>query len=207
MNNFRAHFLSCVALLLVATGCAGVSPAIPLNSERIEARFGSYGVEILEQNAARRVTCLYSGSGAARRCRTLAIVRFADPPPAPLVDELADIRAGASLGATLAAGGWRVEKVNRYLGEIAADSAIAHSAVAYFSPIEATGLAVHIYDLNARRGAERLPVAALLEIHDPAYLGAGDVQKIYDPLPDEALSGADLEAWRAELRRIPAPPR
>jgi hypothetical protein len=66
------------ALLLAAQGAAArAQDRELLNSERIAAAFGSYGVEVVEQDSQVRVSNLFSGAGAGRVCRTFAVVRFA----------------------------------------------------------------------------------------------------------------------------------
>ena len=201
---FRNVFLGLLISALVAA-CAAREPSLPLNSERIEARFGSYGVDILEQNSSRRVTCLYSGVGPDRRCRTLAIVRFEDPAPAPLREPLRQIREGASLGATLSAAGWRVEKVNRHLGAARIENLPV--VAGYFPAAGTDSFALHIYDLNARNGRNGdtvLTVAQLLEVHDPAYLDDSELLQIYADLPQKPLPDTALDAWLNELSSIPA---
>ena len=65
----------------IALALAGQTPGQPagrelLNSERIAAAFGSYGVEVLEQDEQVRVSNLFSGAGQDKTCRTFAIVRY-----------------------------------------------------------------------------------------------------------------------------------
>ena len=96
-----------LAVLLLNGACAGVSE---LNSERIRRLYGSYGVEILAQNETLRVTNLYSQADDVTTCRTLAIVRFAPGAERHFPHAHAAIRAGASLGETLAKRGWQLEK-------------------------------------------------------------------------------------------------
>jgi len=45
-----------------------------LNSERIEQRFGSYGITVLEQSDLTRVSNLYTLEEERETCRTFAIV-------------------------------------------------------------------------------------------------------------------------------------
>ena len=71
-----------------------------VNSERIKARFGSYRVGVLHQDATTRLASLCSRHGGGDICRTLAVTRFATPTPVALgqVDTL--IREGHSIGST-----------------------------------------------------------------------------------------------------------
>src|ERR1044072_7114553 len=99
-------YIVAVALWFPAALLAQPAERELLNSERIEAKFGSYGIEVLEQNALRRVSNLYSGSGGEKPCRSSAVV-----PSPPQIDEAvatehAAVLAGGSLGAVFVAAGW-----------------------------------------------------------------------------------------------------
>ena len=50
-----------------------------MNSDAIKATFGSYGVEVISQSESTRVANLYSLSGDAKICRTLAVTEFVLP--------------------------------------------------------------------------------------------------------------------------------
>ena len=67
--------LACLFPLSPAWG--EVTPT--LNSDAIKASFGSYGVEVIDQAAGTRVANLYSGHGADKVCRTLAVTEFTQP--------------------------------------------------------------------------------------------------------------------------------
>lgn len=86
------------------------SPLPPLNSERIARRYGSYGVEILQQTADLRLSSLYSEHRGQRTARTLALTRFLPAAP-PLADTQQKIRAGGSIGALLKNAGWHPHKL------------------------------------------------------------------------------------------------
>src|SRR5690606_34722880 len=47
-----------------------------LNSERIERRFGSYGIDVLQSDGRYRVSNLYSVHDGAKICRTFAVVAY-----------------------------------------------------------------------------------------------------------------------------------
>src|SRR5262245_20843411 len=53
-----------------------------LNSERIEQKFGSYGIEVLRSDTRARAADLFStatsGGGEQRTCRTFAVTRYPD---------------------------------------------------------------------------------------------------------------------------------
>lgn len=148
-----------------------------LNSERIESCFGSYGVEVLRQEGRLRVSSLYSLEGGRRVTRTLAISEFSAALPDSLDDAYQAIRAGASMGATLQAAGWRVEKRQRFLGELD----MAKASACFSGPVEPQdqqSLAVQVYDLYVVRERESVLFAQLAELHDPRYLTLPDLQQI-----------------------------
>lgn len=201
--------LSCrtlLPLILLLGGCIGATTASApplLNSERIEARFGSYGVSVLEQSGERRDTCLYSDDAGIRTCRTLAIVLFDPDGPDELSGPLQAIRAGASLGATLVSAGWSVTKVTRHIGShFASPPGDARLARHFRIGLPAT-LALHIYDLRASRAGMSYPVARLLELHHPDYLSVTDLERIYATQPDQPLSGDEIAEWKTRIAGIP----
>ena len=53
--------------------------SVILNSDRIEQRFGSYGIEVLASEAGLRRSNLFSYEGDTAICRTYAVVQFAEP--------------------------------------------------------------------------------------------------------------------------------
>lgn len=148
-----------------------------LNSERIEAAFGSYGVEVLEQNAAVRISNLFTGAGGDKVCRTFAIVRHAPKLDAALAREHAAILAGGSIGAVFAAQGWEVRKTHLRYGERPASAKLA----ALMRVPEGTPLAEHAYVLDVVKDGRAFDYAALVEIHHPDYLRRGDLVAIYGP--------------------------
>jgi hypothetical protein len=78
-----------------------------LNSERIAARFGSYGIAVIESDGRVRVSNLFSGRDGERTCRTFAVVRYPDRVDPALAAEHDEIVRGGSIGAVFAARGWR----------------------------------------------------------------------------------------------------
>lgn len=203
------------ACLLLMAGCASASkhstnPSCPppeqlrplLNSERIQSCFGSYGVEVIEQQGRMRISSLYSvdatRDGEQRVTRTLAVSEFADSLPDSLQEAYAAIRAGASMGATLQGAGWRVDKRHRYFGEVpASDTLRCMSGLPadYASQV----LAVQVYDLWVVRDEKEVRFALLAELHDPRYLTLADLRQIYDG-PADPMQQADA-ASQSMLRR------
>jgi hypothetical protein len=169
-----------LAIAALAGLLAGPAVAQPggrelLNSERIQQAFGSYGVEVLANDAKTRVTSLYSSDAGARTCRTFAVVRFPAAVDPAVAAEHAAIGAGGSIGAVFAANGWRVLKTHLAFGEVEASPRIA----ALMHVPVGTRLAEHAYVLDVAKAGKTLQYAALVEIHHPDYLRRADLERIY----------------------------
>lgn len=172
MTAYRRN-VALLLCLLTATACASSRPW--LNSERIEKRFGSYGVEVLHADEHRRVASLYSGS--ERTMRTYAFVEFLDE-SAEFRSEDRQIRAGASIGATFRAHGWTLRKDNLFIGELEVPPSYHEIGERMRIELPAT-LAVHQYLLVISRNGHSFIYARITEIHHPDYLTAVDLRRIY----------------------------
>ena len=195
----RGAFLG---LLVAAAAIAGSLAAAGqpagrelLNSERIAARFGSYGLEVLDTTTGTRVSNLYSSEPEGRVCRTFAIVRYPNEIAPELAGPHAAILAGRSMGATLLAAGWQVRKRHLYFGEVAATAKLA--GLMRVTP--GTALAEHAYVLDVEKDGRVLPYAALVEIHHPDYLRESDLTAIYG-----TPSGVGREALLKSLLDVAA---
>lgn len=197
------------SLLVSLSACASGDEAAsrpPLNSERIATVFGSYGVHIVAQSRAQRASCLFSGAGDARVCRTLALVRYSAAPDPRVAPSLDRIRGGASLGATLQSDGWTVAKRHRLIDQIDAEDPAYGGLQRFFGVDGAQPFAFHLYSLDAERGNVTIPVAELLEVHHPAYLSAAQLREIYDASP--GAQPAQIDDWFDDLQSAfggPAP--
>ena len=192
-------FIAAIALAAHLLALAQSASRDLLNSERIAATFGSYGVEVLEQNEAIRVSNLFSGEGEGRVCRTFAVVRYAPTIDPAISQEHAAIVAGGSIGAVFAAQGWEVRKTHLRYGERAATAKLASlMRVAVGTP-----LAEHFYVLDVVKEGRRIEYAALVEIHHPDYLGPQELVAIYGPPAGNERSElvAVLRATAAEHER------
>lgn len=177
-------------------GCPFVdAPGPPLNSERIERCFGSYGVALQEPVRGLRVARLYSREAAGRVCRTLALTGFVANPPAELAPLLARIRAGASLGKTLADAGWAVEKRSVAVRSVGVTQGFRELSGLGDLPANAP-LAMHVYRLIATRGDTRVLLARVAEIHHPDYLDVRSLRRI------RPVQAAPSRADRAFLARV-----
>ena len=196
----RRRSVLAAAFVLAALAAAGQPPARePLNSERIQQAFGSYGVEVLGNDTRTRVTNLYSVEAGTKTCRTFAVVRFPAVIDAAVATEHATITNGGSIGAVFAANGWRVLKTHLAFREIAATPRLAN----LMHVTVGARLAEHAYVLDVVKDGKTIEYAALVEVHHPDYLKRADLEKIYgvadagnrQALLDE-LSGAAAEAAR-----------
>jgi hypothetical protein len=172
-----------------------------LNSQRIAAAFGSYGVEVLEQDEQVRVSNLYSFPRAGdRTCRTFAVVQYPPSVDPAISSEHGAIVAGGSIGAVFAAGGWEVRKRHLRYGEREASAKLA--SLMRIRP--GIPLAEHVYMLDVVKNGRAIEYAAIVEIHHPAHLRLADLAKIYGPIEadeKEALLAASLRALAGQRVR------
>jgi len=181
-----------------------------LNSERIAARFGNYGIEVLAGDSRERVSNLYSEANGERTCRTFAVVRYPAAIDSAVAAEHDEIVRGGSIGAVFAAHGWQVRKTNLRYFEIDAPARVA--GLMRVAP--GTRLAAHAYELDVVKDGRSLEYALLVEIHHPDYLKRDDLLAIYgaaDASGHEAavedLVGAALTAAGATNDAVPSPTR
>ena len=153
-----------------------------LNSERIKAKFGSYGVDVVDFTNGIRRSSLYScaqGSADAKRtCRTFAVVKAENVP-----DGLADVEhdlvmRGGSTGAVFKTHGWRIYKETMYTGTLSVPPGITTIPVLMRIDQE-TPLAMHVYRLLLNRNEQTLRYATIVEVHHPDYLTLDELERTY----------------------------
>jgi len=198
LGGARLLIIAAAALLSLGGVLAQPSAREPLNSERIEAAFGSYAVEVLESGAKYRVSNLYSGDAAHKICRTFAVVRYPPAVDPAFAEEHAAIVAGGSIGAVFAAAGWQVRKTHLFYGEVAATERLAQ--LMHVAP--GTSLAEHAYVLDVAKDGRVLTYAALVEIHHPEYLSRSDLPAIYGPASSEGRETLLAELLAAVGERL-----
>jgi hypothetical protein len=181
---WRTHLYIVAIAVAAHVPSLGQPPREILNSERIAAVFGNYGVEVLEQDEAVRVSNLYSEADGERTCRTFAVVRYGRI-DTELRREHAAIVAGGSIGAVLAAAGWEVRKTHLHYATVGATPKLA----SLMQVAAGTPLAAHVYALDVAKAGRTLEYAALVEIHHPDYLGSDDLVAIYGPADEAARPG------------------
>jgi hypothetical protein len=200
--TLRASTLVALALLRAGDGAAqapAAEVAAPsgqsssrqlLNSERIAARFGNYGIAVLASDPHERVSNLYSESNGERTCRTFAVVRYPAAIDPALAAEHDEIVRGGSIGAVFAAHGWQVVKTNLRYFDIAAPERVA----GLMRIAAGTPLAAHAYELDVVKDGRSFEYALLVEIHHPDYLKRADLSAIY--------GAADASSHEAALQDL-----
>jgi len=167
-----------------------------LNSERIEQRFGSYGIDIIDYQAGLRRSSLYSFDGERKICRTFAVVLFDEPKVPGVTAAHANILAGQSIGATLKSSGCEIRKSTLYVGTISLDNTdqLIHRVMQLNAPAE---LAMHAYRLKVQLGADSFDYATIVEIHHPDYLSTAELRNLYDKDVKREIGEADLKQLRS----------
>ena len=171
-----------------------LSPKL-LNSERIEKKFGGYGIDVLYNSAQLRVSNLYDGK---KITRTLAVVDYPETIDSSFAKEHQIIVAGGSIGNVFKSHGWLIEKKNIFLGELA-PSADYKKLYALMGNIPPSKLSVWIYVFYIRRQGKAFAYATISEVYHPDYLSLADLKCI------NSDAGAYLERTKAvnkELKRV-----
>ncbi len=181
------------AVLAVMLSACATEPVL-LNSERIEERFGSYGIAVLASEAGLRRSSLFSLGDGTRTCRTYAVVRFADHLDDDYREEHAKVLAGNSIGAIFRSNGWDMHKQTMYIGSLT----LPHKRTSIGDLMHIDGvreLALHVYQLLLVRNEQVFEYATIAETHHPDYLSENDLHDLYEfdtttALPPQAV--ADL---------------
>jgi hypothetical protein len=176
-------------LAAILSACA--TESVNLNSQRIEKRFGSYGVEVLASEAGLRRSSLFSFDGDTSTCRTYAVVQFVEQLDERYDDAHSKVLAGDSIGETFKEDGWDVRKKTLYIGSIR----LPELRTPVGDLMRLTGahdIALHVYQLVLAREEIELEYATILEAHHPEYLSAEDLQDIFEGATDTTLAAAEL---------------
>lgn len=195
----RIHLLFPACLGLVLAACA--SQGQPLNSERIEQIFGSYGVDVIQASDDGRVSSLYSGSGADKITRTFAVVKFSGRISPAFANEHARVESGESLGAVFKSASWKIEKHNIFVGEL--EVAAKYSLLSELMQLSLPqNLATHVYLFVVRKDQRSYTYATITELHHPDYLSVEDLKDAYGEIIfDDSNRNSiddfiDPEIWR-----------
>lgn len=174
----------------ILSACA--TEPVLLNSERIEHRFGNYGMSVLASEAGFRRSSLYSLDNDIPTCRTYAIARFVDQLDDRYREEHTEVLAGNSIGAIFRSHGWDVHKQTLYIGSLTLpqESTSISELMRIAGPKD---LALHVYQLLLVRHEQVFEYATIAETHHPMYLSEADLRELYEydtetALPNDAVS-------------------
>lgn len=185
----NTHFPPSV-LAAMLSACA--TESVLLNSERIERRFGSYGIEVLASEAGLRRSGLLSYDGETATCRTYAVVQFTEQLDERYDDAHSRVLAGDSIGATFKEDGWDIRKHTLYIGTVRLPDVPTELG----RLMRLTGshdLALHIYQLIIVHDDTEVEYATILEAHHPEYLVEEDLLDTFDYDGSVALPPAELK--------------
>lgn len=178
-------FCACQSLPVIETNSAYLQKNL-LNSERIELKFGSYGVDVLKQDAksGTRLSNLYSLKGQEKIARTIAFVRF-NTMDESLKKAHEQILSGSSIGSTLKQHGFQVKKKIFYLNSPSLPlKTLMHTDEKNFATV--------IYDLNVEKDGKILPYCTILESYHPEFLTLPLAQELY----------GDVEQYETKAEKI-----
>lgn len=179
--------------ILAAALSACATESVKLNSERIEQRFGSYGIEVLASEAGMRRTSLFSYDGDSSTCRTYAVVRFAEQLDDRYGPEHSRVLAGDSIGAIFKENGWDIFKRTLHVGR----ARLPNRTTDVGRLMRLSGahdLALHVYQLDLVKDEHAFEYATIMEAHHPEYLSARNLAELYDFEPTDQLAQQDLAA-------------
>ncbi len=188
------------AVLAAALNACAVEPKL-LNSERIERRFGGFGIDLLGQASGMRRSNLHSADGDDRICRTYAVVQFVDQDISEFADEHKAVLSGESIGATFKITGWEIKKATAHIGHV--EICGAQHAIGELMHLEKTeNLAMHAYRLILERNSQSVHYATIVETHHPEYLTEAELLELYGADLESRLDAGDI----AELVRLISDP-
>lgn len=147
------------------------------NSERIRMKFGSYGIEVLENSPGIRVSSLYSTDGGIRINRTFAVVAYPEVIEPAFKMEHEAIINGQSIGILFRDNGWAIDKRHQYFAEIEIPTKL-------FSEAPHSGItksAIQVYSLIIKKDGAEFDYASIAEVHHPDFLRLEDLAAIYGP--------------------------
>ena len=170
--------LSFILTITLNINYADTIPASILNSERIQMKFGSYGLDVLYSDQDTRVSYLYSFDSSDHKKKiyqTFAIVQFLESK----IDQETQKRIdnGASIGSTLKESGWSINKINLNITQINSDEYPLFKTSETSESLRT--LAVHFYKLEIKKEDKFFDYAEILEIHNSDYLNYDELIKIF----------------------------
>ena len=202
----RLHIkpLGFILAVLVNLSWAEVTPT--LNSDAIKATFGSYGVDVLNQSESTRVANLYSLSGDAKICRTVAVTEFVLPTDPALTEAHRLIRTGGSIGATLRSAGFTINKKLLIKTETPAGDEFV--SLTDGSVLVGAPLYTKVYALFAQQDGREIPYAVIAEAYHPEHFPPAHEEFSEQPSlqqpADRALMTLRATIDQGQIKRSPA---
>ena len=148
------------------------------NSDRIRLKFGSYGIEVIENGKRIRVSELYSIEDGLRTNRTFAVVSYPSFIAPEFKKEHEEITNGRSIGIVFKNHNWEISKRNLYFGEVER-SPEKNGTESVFGDIGTRLPVVHVYALIVKKDDTEFHYASIAEVHHPDYLDLNELQEIY----------------------------
>ena len=148
------------------------------NSERIRLKFGSYGIEVLENSAGLRVSSLYSTHDGHSVNRTFAVVAYPDVIDPAFEQEHEAIISGQSIGIVFENNGWLIDKRHLYFGEIERPRGHFSDSTDAIDTGKKRS-AIHVYELVVKKHDTQYQYAFIAEVHHPEYLRLQDLAAMY----------------------------
>ena len=182
--------------VLAALLSACATESVILNSDRIEQRFGSYGIEVLASEAGLRRSNLFSYEGNTAICRTYAVVQFVEPLDDSFGAAHEKVLAGESIGSTFRDDGWDIQKRTLHIGRVRLPD--RPTQVGTLMRLAGSHeLALHVYQLVLVRGDMELEYATIMEAHHPDYLTTRDLETIFSTNGDVSVRAGELARLEA----------
>lgn len=148
------------------------------NSDKIQLKFGNYGIDVLENGPGIRVSNLYSVQAGIKTNRTFAVVAYPAVIEPAFKKEHDAIISGQSIGIVFRNNGWLTKKHHQYFGKIDATSDFPE-IFSVFDGIGSSQPAIHIYSLLVTQNKTEFQYALIAEVHHPTYLKLEDLQAAY----------------------------
>lgn len=160
------------------TSLVGKQARVLVNSDRIQLKFGNYGIDVLENGPGIRVSNLYSTHAGVKTSRTFAVVAYPAVIESAFRPEHDAIIRGQSIGIVFSNNGWLIDKRHQYFGKMQA-SPDYPDIFSVFGDIGTFQPAIHVYSLLVTKNSSEFQYAFITEVHHPEYLKLEDLKSIY----------------------------
>ena len=172
-----------------------------LNSERIFQQFGSYGIELINQEDDFRQTSLYSEGEQGRVTRTFASVKFLMPVNPEIESLHQRILKGSSIGSTFKTDGWHIDKYGLLVDELEIQP---ENKVFELMQLEKPqSLALHLYLFTVSKDSiPSVNYALIAELHHPDYMSIETLLETYQNEMDLSRGEGLQDQVHSLLRQI-----